>query len=339
MQTFKIVDCTLTEGHLNQFCNFTLKEKCEFLILLNSFGIEYVEINVLNYEEYETFLKLKKDKCLKIKFLLTFANIADIDILEKCSSYQIDSIKLQYGYKINDTCNYIKNHNSNIEIVLEISINDFYSIVYWPPFIDRIRIVDTCGTITHYEIEEVWDLIQDSMIDDLKVEYQFRNDTSSAVYNSYMALFNGCGYISLSVLGIGNRNGITDLSGFISRIYGAHKDILQKYDLTVLKSLDEFVSCRLGTHIPMNNPITGICSWDSVNGDDFTTNIIFTQTLELFKTMMEHILPDVCEKLTDTYISKLYDQICKDISKDTALFIKINSDVDYARRYIYNICS
>jgi isopropylmalate/homocitrate/citramalate synthase len=223
-----------------------------------------------------------------------------------------------------------------MEIVL--SINDFECIYLsnFEKLVDRVRIVDTLGIITHYEIEEVFDLIQDSTTFDLPVEYQFRNDASSAVYNSYTALSNGCSYIALSVLGIGKKNGITDLSGFISRIYANDKQLLKRYDLSILKHLDEFVAKRLGIHIPINNPITGICSWEQniVYDEDFNTNIIFTQDINLFKKIMQHIMPNVYEKLTDDYIRKLYIQINDDTSKDTTLYIKLNSDIDYARDYI-----
>jgi len=338
MKTFKIIDCTLTEGHQNDFCNFTFEDKLDFLILLDSFGIEYVEINI-DDDRFEDLVKLKIDKGLKIKILsCTLPNISkdSLDIFEKCRNYKVDAIKLNYSDKIIDVCKYIKQNYSNMEIVL--SINDFECIYLsnFEKLVDRVRIVDTLGIITHYEIEEVFDLIQDSTTFDLPIEYQFRNDTSSAVYNSYTALSNGCSHIAISVLGIGKRNGITDLSGFISRIYANDKQLLKRYDLPVLKHLDEFVAKRLGIHIPINNPITGICSWEQniVYDEDFNTNIIFTQDIKLFKKMMQHIMPNVYEKLTDDYIRKLYIQINDDTSKDTTLYIKLNSDIDYARDYI-----
>jgi hypothetical protein len=262
-----------------------------------------------------------------------------LDIFEKCGNYKVDAIKLNYSDKIIDVCKYIKQNYSNMEIVL--SINDFECIYLsnFEKLVDRVRIVDTLGIITHYEIEEVFDLIQDSTTFDLPIEYQFRNDTSSAVYNSYTALSNGCSHIAISVLGIGKRNGITDLSGFISRIYANDKQLLKRYDLPVLKHLDEFVAKRLGIHIPINNPITGICSWEQniVYDEDFNTNIIFTQDINLFKKIMQHIMPNVYEKLTDDYIRKLYIQINDDTSKDTTLYIKLNSDIYYARDYIGDI--
>lgn len=330
-----ITDCTLTEGNLNPFCNFTLPEMKEFLILLNLFGIEYVEINT----DYKSLMQFKKDNCLNIKIIACIENL-DFCIVQKCLNYDIDCIKLITNEnnqdKIIDVCKYIKGYNKNIEIIL--SIKDSYSIYeyiyeYEKRIIDRIQIVDTLGVITHCEIEETFDLIQDSTTLDVDIEYKFKNNTSSAVYNSYTALLNGCTHIALSVLGIGDGNGITDLAGFISRLYANDKHLLKKYDLTILKDLDKYVSKKLNLQIPINNPITGICSWDKYP-DDFNTNIIFTNDINLFKTMFEHIMPTIFNKLDNEYILKLYDQIIKDTQNNTALYIKLNSDIDYTRDYI-----
>lgn len=330
-----ITDCTLTEGNLNPFCNFTLPEMEEFIILLNLFGIEYVEINA----DYKSLMQFKKDNHLNIKIIACIENL-DFCIVQKCLDYDIDCIKLitneNNQHKIIDVCKYIRGCNKNIEIIL--SIKDSYSIYeyiyeYEKRIIDRIQIVDTLGVITHYEIEETFDLIQDSTTLDVDIEYKFKNNTSSAVYNSYTALLNGCTHIALSVLGIGDVNGITDLAGFISRIYANDKHLLKKYDLTILKDLDKYVSKKLNLQIPINNPITGICSWDKYP-DDFNTNIIFTDDINLFKAMFEHIMPTIFNKLDDEYILKLYDQIITDTSNNTPLYIKLNSDIDYTRDYI-----
>ena len=334
-----ITDCTLTEGNLNPFCKFTLSESEEFLILLNLFGIEYVEINT----DYKSLIQFKKDNRLNIKIIGCVENL-DLCIVQKCLDYDIDCIKLitnEYNqHKIIDVCKYIKSSNENIEIILSIKdSNPIYEYLYeFEKLINRIQIVDTLGIITHCEIEETFDLIQDSTTLDLDIEYKFKNDTSSAVYNSYTALLNGCTHIALSVLGIGDGNGITDLSGFISRIYASDNQLLKKYDLTILKDLDKYVSKKLNLQIPINNPITGICSWDKYS-DDFNTNIIFTNDINLFKAMFEHIMPSVFNKLDDEYILKLYEQIIKDTSNNTPLYIKLNSDIDYTRDYILKYIS
>jgi homocitrate synthase len=60
------------------------------------------------------------------------------------------------------------------------------------------------------------------------------------------------------VLGIGERNGITPLGGFVARMYADDPAaIKRKYDLRKLKDLDELVASLVSIEIPYNNFVTG----------------------------------------------------------------------------------
>ena len=55
-----------------------------------------------------------------------------------------------------------------------------------------------------------------------------------------------------SVLGIGERNGISSLGGFVARMLTIDREYVKsKYDLTKLKAVE--------VKIPFNNPVTGFC--------------------------------------------------------------------------------
>ncbi len=47
------------------------------------------------------------------------------------------------------------------------------------------------------------------------IEFHGHNDTGCAIANSFTALEAGCTHIDTSVLGIGERNGITPLGGYV----------------------------------------------------------------------------------------------------------------------------
>ena len=60
------------------------------------------------------------------------------------------------------------------------------------------------------------------------------------------------------MLGIGERNGITPLGGFVARMYADDPAaIRKKYDLPKLRDLDELVASLVGIEIPYNNFVTG----------------------------------------------------------------------------------
>src|SRR5439155_1316208 len=68
----------------------------------------------------------------------------------------------------------------------------------------------------------------------------------------------GATHIDTSVLGIGERNGITPLGGFVARMYADDPAaIRKKYDLPKLRDLDELVASLVGIEIPYNNFVTG----------------------------------------------------------------------------------
>src|SRR5947207_2954978 len=93
------------------------------------------------------------------------------------------------------------------------------------------------------------------------IEFHGHNDTGCAIANSYAILEGGATHIDTSILGIGERNGITPLGGFIARLYSYHKDLVKKYKLEMLYDLEKMVAEIVGIDIPFNNYITGETSF------------------------------------------------------------------------------
>jgi homocitrate synthase len=59
------------------------------------------------------------------------------------------------------------------------------------------------------------------------------------------------------VLGIGERNGITSLSGLIARLYLSAPHVVAHYHLDQLPALDDLVAGFVGIDVPFNSCITG----------------------------------------------------------------------------------
>jgi homocitrate synthase len=94
------------------------------------------------------------------------------------------------------------------------------------------------------------------------IEFHGHNDSGCAIANSFTALEAGATHIDTSVLGIGERNGITPLGGFIARMYATHRDLVKKkYKLRKLRKIDEMVAKVVGIGIPFNNYITGVTAF------------------------------------------------------------------------------
>jgi len=94
------------------------------------------------------------------------------------------------------------------------------------------------------------------------IEFHSHNDTGCAIANSFAALDAGATHIDTSILGIGERNGITPLGGFVARMYSLDRDLVKsKYKLPMLRELDRMVAEMVGISVPFNNYITGITAF------------------------------------------------------------------------------
>jgi len=126
--------------------------------------------------------------------------------------------------------------------------------------VNRVGIADTVGCASP---RQVYDLIRTLRgVVSCDIETHFHNDTGCAVANAYCALEAGATHIDVSVLGIGERNGITPLGGLMARMIAADRDYVKsKYKLEKLKELEDLVADAVQINIPFNNYITGFCAF------------------------------------------------------------------------------
>jgi isopropylmalate/homocitrate/citramalate synthase len=361
---WNIIDSTLTNGHKNILCNFSLQQKKDFILLLDKFGIEYVELenpNLSNdlYKELESLIEFKKINNLSIKFIINIRDItSDINkILLLNTNQSLDCLKihLDNNLDLKQTIQNLSLINPNIHI--HLAINNAFQlhpdiisniIAETETYINTICLEDTLGISTHYDVETLLTIID---IYSTSIECIFQNDSSSAVYNSYIALLNGCKYINTSVLGLGKKNGITDLSGFISRIYTISRSSLNKYNLHFLKNIDTFVSKILNIYVPINNPITGFSMYNK--NTDLTIYDQNTDCVKTYQTLLNPIdfilhnnifnlkqfLDTNNINLDDEYVKKLSYILQDNINKNPRLYYKLYVNQNYALKYILQYIS
>lgn len=121
--------------------------------------------------------------------------------------------------------------------------------------VDRIGLPDTVGVATPTQVQQRVAFFRDRY--GVEMEFHGHNDTGCAVANALAAIEGGATVIDTTVLGIGERNGITSLSGLIARLYSLDRAAVGRYQLATLPALDAFVSDLVGVPIPFNSPITG----------------------------------------------------------------------------------
>jgi homocitrate synthase len=121
--------------------------------------------------------------------------------------------------------------------------------------VQRIGLPDTVGIATPRQVEQLVHLCKERY-PQVGIEFHGHNDTGCAIANTVAALEAGADCLDVSVLGIGERNGIASLSGLIAQLYIHHPQQLVDFDLTQLVPLDTYVAECLNLAIPFNAPIT-----------------------------------------------------------------------------------
>lgn len=277
---FKIIESTLREGE--QFANafFTTDKKLEIATLLDDFGVEYIELTSpaasaqsLHDCQKVAALPLKKSKTLThIRCTMEDAKLAiesgvdGIDLVFGTSSVLREfSHGKDIEYIIDQATkviNYVKDAGKEVRFSSEDSFRSdivdllkIYSSVNKLK-VDRVGIADTVGVASPLQVMEMVKTIRGVV--DCDIEFHAHNDTGCAIANSFVALEHGVTHIDTSILGIGERNGITPLGGFVARMYSVDRDYVKnKYNLKLLRELENLVADCVSVQVPFNNYITG----------------------------------------------------------------------------------
>lgn len=113
-------------------------------------------------------------------------------------------------------------------------------------------IADTVGSATPNEVYDK--IVNLRKIVDCDIETHFHNDTGCAIANAYCAIQAGATHIDTTVLGIGERNGITSLAGLMTcLIVSDHNHIKSKYRIDTLSYIENLVAQAVEVEVPFNN--------------------------------------------------------------------------------------
>jgi homocitrate synthase len=279
VERFAIIDSTLREGEQFSNAHFTTQDKVAIAKLLDEFGVEYIELtspvaSPQSYEDLRTVagLGLRAKVLTHIRCHMDDARVAvesgvvGIDILFGTSSLLRE---FSHGKNVDqiicdarEVITFIKDHGKEVRFSSEDSFRStegdllkVYTAVDQLG-VDRVGVADTVGIATPRQCYALAVELRHHIGCD--IEFHGHNDAGCAVANSYSILEGGATHIDTSVLGIGERNGITPLGGFIARMYADDPAAIRgKYDLRKLKELDEMIASMVGIEIPYNNFVTG----------------------------------------------------------------------------------
>src|SRR5450759_3764869 len=285
LESFNIIESTLREGEQFVGANFTTDDKIRIAHALDEFGVEYIELtspsaSPQSFDDACTIAKLG----LKTKVLTHIR--CHIEDAKKALDTGVHGIDLVIG-----TSSYLRefSHGMGMEQVIDravevltwlraqapnlelrFSTEDSFRSEEADLFrvylavdkvgVDRFGIADTVGIATPTRVYQLVSGLR--RLVKAGIEFHGHNDCGCAIANAYGALEAGATHIDTSVLGIGERNGITPLGGFIARMYATNRDLVKKkYKLKKLRKIDEMVANLVGVGVPFNNYITGVTAF------------------------------------------------------------------------------
>ena len=283
LDQFSIIESTLREGEQFVGAHFTPEQKVEIAHALDEFGVEYIELTSPAASP-QCFADCKRIASLGLRAKVlthTRCTLEDAKLAVDTGVQGIDvvfgtsSLLRQFSHgksiaEITDAAievvSYVKSQGVEVRFSSEDSFrSDKKDLFHIYSAVDqigvtRVGLADTVGVATPVQVHQLVSVLRQLVYAD--IEFHAHNDTGCAIANSLTALEAGATHIDTSVLGIGERNGITPLGGFIARMYTLNRDLVKaKYNLPKLRELEQLVADITGVSVPFNNYITGITAF------------------------------------------------------------------------------
>jgi homocitrate synthase len=280
---FSIIESTLREGEQFAGAAFTTEQKLAIAKQLDAFGVEYLEVTSPlaspgSREDCEAIanLGLKAKVLTHVRCHPKDAKIAletGVDGVDVVIGTSSQLREFSHGKSIDeivaiaqDVLPMLKEAGVEVRFSTEDSLrsddDDLYRVYEAVDAIgvDRLGVADTVGVGTPRRIYELVSKIRALVKAD--IEFHGHNDTGCAVANSHAALEAGATHVDTSVLGIGERNGITPLAAFIARMYADDPEgVRSKYKLELLHPIDHMVAEIVGVDVPFNASVTGVAAF------------------------------------------------------------------------------
>jgi len=282
LSEFNIIESTLREGEQFVGASFTTAQKVEIAELLDDFGVECIELtsplaSPQSFEDARAIAGLG----LGAKILThTRCRIEDARVAIDTGVDGVDVVigtssllrRFSHGKDIDqivdmasEVVNFIRGQGVEVRFSTEDSFRstpeDIFRVYEAVDAIgvNRVGIADTVGVATPRQVYELVSALRQRVSCD--IEFHGHNDSGCAIANAFEALDAGATHVDTSVLGIGERNGITPMGGLIARLYATDPSSVAKYDLPLLRRVDSTVAQMVGVDIPFNNYITGITAF------------------------------------------------------------------------------
>lgn len=291
-RALEIIDTTLREGshssllhdHYKYF--FNQRDKMEIARALILYGVKFIELfaPIVSPQEKDDFAAIKsaRDELIMQKgytFLLAHVR-AHPDDVESAIEAGADGLNMYI--RLSDTAKYshgkdiatvLRNTRALLEdirknhphLILRFSGEDafrtpedelFRAYDEIAPFVERFGTPDSVGIATPGAVVRRLQALQ-KQYPDKDFEGHFHDDRGFSVVNALEATKNGMRYIQTTLLGIGERSGISSMTALLFNLYiDKAYDHLAGYNLRESYPINVMMASKLKKLVPSKEPVS-----------------------------------------------------------------------------------
>ncbi len=277
--TWKLIDTTLREGEQFAKASFRTEDKLEIARALDTFGVEYVEVtspaaSPQSQRDATQIVKLglgarviTHSRCVLDDVRAAIdTGVRGLGLLfatsrilrESSHGKSIQQIVDAMGPPIELALSAGLEVRFSAEDAFRSEVPDLLTVYQAAERlgVHRVGIADTVGIATPRQVYALFREVRHAVKCD--IGFHGHDDTGCAVANAFEAVTAGATHVDVSVLGIGERVGITSLGGFVARMFSLEPPrVAERYRLGQLRELERLVARVTGIEIPFNNPVTG----------------------------------------------------------------------------------
>ncbi len=265
-----VIDSTLREGMQFHSANFNLEQQRRIIESLNNIGVDMMEVSNPFGDEVRQNLKVLTAINPRPNFLAHIRNkIGDVE----ASLGLVDGVNILCiadEERLSGMGLTIEEHLSHLQqcvllakqkkLETRVGVEHYFtgnkeralSIIKLADQlgVDRISIPDTLGIAMGWDVAKEIAYIRQQVKADIEVH--FHNDLGQATANAFTAVKSGGNYVDTTLLGIGDRTGITPLSTFLAGLHVINPSLVSNYRLEYLTQTDHMVANMLGIKVPFN---------------------------------------------------------------------------------------
>lgn len=289
----EIIDTTLREGSQSSLLHdhykyfFTQEDKTDIVRALITYGVKFIELfaPVVSPRERDDFaaIKAQRDELITQKgytFLLAHVRCHPDDI-QAAVEAGFDGLNVYIGASQRARHN---SHGQSLDaiiaratellaaarrehpgLILRFSGEDAFRTdlddlceVYdaVAPLVDRLGLPDTVGVATPARVAQRVQALR-GCYPGVALEGHFHDDRSFALANTLEAVEQGVQYLNTTLLGIGERSGITSMTALLYNLYiDRAYDLLEGYHLRASYPINVMMAAKLNKLVPSKEPVS-----------------------------------------------------------------------------------